>query len=351
MLNVLLVTGVVLIVASWVHVIRHEAWWIRAFDFPHLQLVVPLAVVTVAYAVLANFTQTGDYVFVAAAGGTLGYHLYRIRPYTVFHKHQVLEAADNAAAGDSLRILIFNVFMENRQCDDCVEMVQRINPDVVLAVETDEYWHEKLRPLEQAYPYRVAHPLANTYGLLFYSQLPITQHRINFFVEDDIPSLHAHLRLASGRTIEFYGVHPRPPAPAENDRSTERDVELIQVGRRAKAAPHPVIVAGDLNDVAWSHTTRLFQRISGLLDPRIGRGMFNTFHAKHWLLRWPLDHVFVSHHFKLVDMRRLPNCGSDHFPIYVHLRYAPDPESKENRLEAEAEDYAEAREKEMKLYE
>ncbi|MCU0354896.1 MAG: endonuclease/exonuclease/phosphatase family protein [Cytophagales bacterium] len=351
MLTFLLAFGIFLIVASWVHLIRYEAWWIRVFDFPHLQLVVPLAAVTIAYAVLANFAQIGDYVFMAAAAVTLGYHLYRIRPYTALHKHQVLEAAENATAGDSVRVLIFNVFMENRRCEEFLEMVGRIGADVVLVVETDAYWQEKLRPLEQAYPYRVSHPLDNTYGLLFYSQLPVVQHEINFFVEDDVPSLHAHLRLASGRVVEFYGVHPRPPAPAENDRSTERDVELIQVGKRAKAAAHPVIVAGDLNDVAWSHTTRLFQRISGLLDPRIGRGMFNTFHAKHWLLRWPLDHVFVSHHFKLIDMKRLPNCGSDHFPIYVHLRYAPDPESKENRLEAEAEDHAEAREKEMKVHE
>ena len=63
-----------------------------------------------------------------------------------------------------------------------------------------------------------------------------------------------------------------------------------------------------------------FQRISGLLDPRVGRRYVNTFHADYPLLRWSLDHVFHSTDFALVKMERLPHMGSDHFPVHVVLQ-------------------------------
>ncbi len=98
------------------------------------------------------------------------------------------------------------------------------------------------------------------------------------------------------------------------------NAELLIVGREVNRRDRPTIIAGDFNDVAWSHTTTLFQKTSGLLDPRVGRGMYSTFNATHPLLRWPLDHVFHSDHFKLVRMERGPSWGSDHFPIFIELK-------------------------------
>lgn len=123
----------------------------------------------------------------------------------------------------------------------------------------------------------------------------------------------------AARTIRMHCVHPAPPSPTENEKSKQRDNELMLVAKRARNEQGPVIVTGDLNDVAWSKSTRAFLQESQLLDPRMGRGIYNTFHAKIPIMRWPLDHVFHSDHFMLVELKRLPPFGSDHFALLSEL--------------------------------
>ena len=54
--------------------------------------------------------------------------------------------------------------------------------------------------------------------------------------------------------------------------------------------------------------------------------------------------MFVSHHFKLVQLRRLPNGGSDHFLILVSLIYQPDPNRTSELPEPEGNDLEESKE-------
>ncbi len=128
--------------------------------------------------------------------------------------------------------------------------------------------------------------------------------------------MHADVK-ADNFTFKLACLHPEPPAPEEAQTSLPRDRELVVMARKIKEIRAPWVVIGDFNDVAWSDTSYKFQRISELKDPRKGRGFFNTFNAKYPFMRWALDHVFLSEHFSLVEMRRMPYMGSDHFPIFL----------------------------------
>ena len=224
-------------------------------------------------------------------------------------------------------------------------LIREHQPDVFVTLESDAWWQEQLDTLEGSYRFSMKCPLDNLYGMHVYSKLPLEDGATQFLVDDDIPSMHAMVVLPNGLKVRVHFLHPAPPSPTEHDESTERDAELLVVAKSVKGLETPVIVAGELNDVAWSTTTRLFRKISGLLDPRIGRGMFNTFHAGHWFLRWPLDHLFHSQHFTLSFIRRLPHFGSDHFPMLVELNYDQARGAGQHGLTADAKDQALAQEK------
>lgn len=331
--------GAVLIAMTILSRVRSTLWWVRAMDFPRSQVAVLLAVVGIAHVVRTEVWSMGDIGFGVALGVSLIYQSARVFPYTRLAPRQVL----GAAARDkdrSIRLLVSNVLMENRRADDFVALVREVDPDVVLAVETDDWWAGQLHVLEGAYPHRIQRPQGNHYGMHLFSRLKIEAPAVRFLVEDDIPSIRVTILLRCGEAVEFFGLHPRPPEPQQD--TDERDAELLMVGKEVRSCDRPAIVAGDLNDVAWSNTTRLFQKVSGLLDPRRGRGMFSTFHASYPLLRWPLDHVFHDKRFTLVQLRRLRSIGSDHFPVFVELQFEPGAAARQAAPTADQSDMQEA---------
>ncbi|GJM15088.1 MAG: hypothetical protein DHS20C13_04150 [Thermodesulfobacteriota bacterium] len=267
-------------------------------------------------------------------------------PYTSISAKQVLDR-EIIDPDRSFSILVANIYIKNKNPVMFIETVKEYDPDIICILEPDKWWQDQLSVLDDKYSYSVKRPSDDTYGLIFYTKLKPIFAEINYIVEDNIPSVQSVLELKSGDLIEFYCLHPNPPNPKFADDTTERDAELLIVGKKANESSKPVIVAGDLNDVAWSYTTKLFQQISGLLDPRIGRGFYNTFHAKIPILRFPLDHVFVSKSFRLIKLVRLSDINSDHFPIYAELSYEPENSAEQEKRDYEAgkEDKKEAQEK------
>lgn len=333
--------GALAIILTVLPFLKFSAWWIRIGDFPRLQI----AFACVAAAILLFFAayqfEIWEIVFLSMLIACAVYQVFRILPYTPVYPKQVEPSRENVA-DKIIRLLIFNVYMENRDYAKFLRLVEKVNPDLILLAEPDEAWVRAIAALDENYPFSVKYPLDNAYGIVLFSRLKLENPQLKFIIEDDIPSIHTGVRLASGDLARLYCLHPRPPIPPENDRSTERDAELIIVGRMIEGTDTPTIIAGDLNDVAWSRTTSLFQKLSNLLDPRIGRGFFSSFHADYPFIRFPLDHVFHSNHFRLHELKRLPHTGSDHFPIYIALSYEYTAEFTQEEPEATPEEEQEA---------
>jgi endonuclease/exonuclease/phosphatase (EEP) superfamily protein YafD len=340
-----LILSLMAIVATVLPLSKYEAWWIRSLDFPRLQIIAAGSFCLFGYTYFNDSQGIGQILLETILAACIVWQAWKIFPYTILARKMAHDSKKTADKAAQVSLVVTNVLMTNHHYADCLQMLRKADPDLILAVETNQAWQDNLKELEKDYPYTIFHPLENTYGLLFYSRLKFRDPEVKFLLEDDVPSVHAVLQLASGTEVIFHGIHPRPPAPQEASSSVPRDAELIVVGLDILQNPGPTIVAGDLNDVAWSHTSKLFRKTSGLLDPRIGRGLFATFHAGYPLLRWPLDHVFHTRDFRILSLRRLENIRSDHFPICIHLSYEPESQHEQEKPKADHEDKEEAVEK------
>jgi endonuclease/exonuclease/phosphatase (EEP) superfamily protein YafD len=303
-------------------------WWVQALGFARLQL---LGVLVLAGAGLLalGWPRHPRWLRLGLGAGALaiGVQASYLWPYLPVAPKAVADAtpAQVAATPSHLRILVINVLIKNRQDARLRQLVQATNPDVLLALEPDDWWARALRPLQPGYPYRLEMPRADAYGLILYSRLPLLHPRTQDLEQPGVPSVITGMQLADGRTFTFFGIHPTPPIPDNYpDGLGLRNVVLQKVAGLLRQTPGPIVVAGDFNDVPWSSTTHQLVA-GGVHDVRRGRGLYPTFSAKlPPLLRWPLDQFFVTPQFRVVSLTRPPGVGSDHFPLLVELALTPE---------------------------
>jgi len=314
------VVGSLMILLSLLPLIKTHYWWIRVLDFPRMQVAFFCAVTLVLYFSLYEINHRAEILFVVLLCLALTNEMLHVYRYTWLSPVQALRSKIKAPR-NSFSIMISNVRMSNQRYDRFLKIVRQNDPDILLINEPNETWAREISVLDGIYPYAIKKPLENTYGMMLYSKFPIPEYEIRYLIEEEIPSIYCVIELPTGKRFDFFSVHPQPPSFSKH--TDKREAELLVVAKMAKQTPYASIVAGDLNDVAWSYTTRLFRKISGLLDPRIGRGFYNTYNAFVPFFRYSLDHIFYDPAFRLIRMKRLPFFGSDHFPILVRLNYEP----------------------------
>lgn len=340
----LFILGTIVILFTLIPFIRSDHWAFRMFEFPRAQKFFLCLIITILFIWHTALQEMPDKIFAAALLLNLGYLLYQIFPFTPVAPKQML-GTSRQLPGQALSIMVSNVYQYNRRADKCLYVIKKHEPDIVLLVETDQWWKDAVRQLEIKYEHKVLYPQDNTYGMLLYSRLPLEDAQLKFLIEDHIPSIHTKVVLRSGERIQLFCIHPEPPAPQESEDTTERNAEILTVGKMAKRSRIPSIVCGDLNDVAWSFTTELFLKTSGLLDPRRGRGFYNSFHAKYPFLRWPLDHFFCSPEFRLFQLKRLEKINSDHFPMLLKVCLEPLKQDGQDPMHLDKEERQEVEEK------
>ncbi|MFU8828391.1 MAG: endonuclease/exonuclease/phosphatase family protein [Phycisphaerales bacterium] len=325
-----------------------SGWWVvRVCDFPRAQLAAlgVLGVLGAGVLLVMGLRNVPVWAALIVFGiCTLVQSIYVV-PFLSIWPVRVA-SANSMDSEQRLRVLVSNLYNENEQREELARWLERDDIDLLVLAEVDEEWMRVLGGVRERYEYRLEAVHPDGLGMALWSKLELSDATVEYLVSEDRPSLHARVRLRDGREIAVHAVHPAPPGLKEDDGerkdSRERDAELVLLAKRIADEPRiDRVVVGDLNDAAWSHTTRLFLRISGMLDPRVGRGMYSTYPATTPFFRYPIDHVFVSDGFRVHELRNERAPGSDHLAMFADISLfqsagvSPEPQASDREDGAE----------------
>ncbi len=309
------IIGCILLITALLPFWRNKHWIVRDSGFARIQLFfIGFLLIGITCFFIRSEAPLTWLIILPAAAATL-IHGFTVLPYTPFWPKQVKSAGK---AAQCFTIMGANVLQSNQNHRGFMELVSKYDPDVLCVLECNQDWMNDIHEVITRYAHHVHIPLENRYGMLLLSKFELSGSEVHYLTEPDIPSIFTHLKIGQ-HSIRLICAHPTPPSPTERRTSRQRDLELLRVAKIVSDKPQPTIVCGDLNDVAWSFTTKRFIRTSGLKDPRIGRGFYNSFNAFHWWMRFPVDHLFLSDDFKIKSIARSEAYGSDHFAMLYQI--------------------------------
>ncbi len=130
---------------------------------------------------------------------------------------------------------------------------------------------------------------------------------------------------ASGRSFTIYNLH----IDHESQLAREKSVELLLTRIGERGNHDPVIVTGDFNAEPENPALALFLDspvpTSALMSAAAAKAEVGTFHGfTGQVAGGPIDHIFVSPEWRVVDAKVLPGDGlrpypSDHLPVSATL--------------------------------
>lgn len=232
-------------------------------------------------------------------------------------------AASSSDAEGAVQVLCWNLLAKNTSYEGMVELVDQVDPDVLVLIEVAPSLLEQIPEIADRYPYSAALPALGGSGIAVFSRIPGTGFEKQDFDCAFQPAIVAKFPWKNSQTdLQIVALHPLSPIPV--GRTKTRDQQLQAFLRWANDTGGPICVCGDFNTTPW---TRSFQSLqdAGFMDSRLGVGNCPTWPS--WLgpFGLPIDHALSKGSCEIFDREVIASShGSDHLPLRFRLRPARD---------------------------
>lgn len=297
-------------------------YWLLRFK---VKILLPIIAISIGYGHVGRLYQFGSTEKVVAGGQKLKVMSFNVR---LFNKYKWIE--DNDVQGKIVRL------------------IQNERPDVLMLQEFSGSTSDFQKELGFKYQH-FKHSQKGQYGTVIFSKHPITKSNTLTIEGDSSTNNTFHYADIEWqkKTIRFFNVHLASVGLENedykllqnpNDENQEqleeglrsiannlsnafkrRELQVQSVMREVRASPHPVVMAGDFNDVPQSF---VYHEVSNeLLDSFEGGGeaFGKTYVPSPVPLR--IDFIFHSESLNAFNFKRIKDELSDHYPITTDIEW------------------------------
>ena len=220
-----------------------------------------------------------------------------------------------ADGAPTFRAMLLNVNTRLGDAGRVRHVVSAADPDLLVLEEISSQWMADLTWLTNSYPYSIAQPREDNFGIGLFSKFPLVESKVICIGSVDVPSILATANIG-GRRLRVIATHPLPPGGPVYSRW--RNEQLDQLPEYVRSSL-PVLLLGDLNVTPWNYHFRRLLTRTGLRDSAKGYGVQPTWPNHNPFLRIPIDHCLHSAEIAIVDRAIGEDVSSDHYPVIVDL--------------------------------
>jgi len=232
-----------------------------------------------------------------------------------------------------LKHVQFNLSFRNQHIEDVKAFLIENSVDVVTLQEVTTEHKKALQEMRReglsvefstkypyigrkkgAYPYQQYCDFQSVGGVAVLSKYPIDEEKSICMQGEGLLSSAINI---PHKTINLVSIHLYWPFPYEQPKQVETICQIFE------HVSTPLLIAGDFNAVAWSHSVKEIEKAS---KSKVVNGLRWSIDLKKQLplipaMQLSIDHVLVSSDFQVDEIRVGKNLGSDHLPLITDLRY------------------------------
>jgi hypothetical protein len=111
---ILQTVGITAVTFTLLPLLAADYWWIRMFDYPHIQLTILTLVALITYFMRFEIKRWQDYVFVTVLIGCFIFQYIKIHPYTPYAAYEVLNNTHQEKR-KTIKLYTSNVLQTNEE--------------------------------------------------------------------------------------------------------------------------------------------------------------------------------------------------------------------------------------------